>query len=1490
MAGSTTTLPSGAPIASQMCVVISSVATYRLQFRYSVYALPAATMLQVMNITLRNVVTRAFRVMAQLVKEVSNTGVISESYLQADFTPSGPPSCFDMCRHSGIKDVRIAWVKFVCYTGTSRTTLLTVFALRVRQDKCADSRRETSEVTEMKFSASGRVKAVHDKVSTLEMNVIKKSLSQPAYVLTGTLSDMHPVKLVTMDGKTHHRPIGPYHNVPHPVLYNIHYWSVTNQWTAELILTQSNVRYRLKVLTINHVPLKDIDGTCARRRCKTCEVSEAKCQKLRRRGEKVGMAKGGVKPARCRRQSVKSSDDEAKCQKLRRRGEKVGMAKGEVKPDGRVPSVLVERGGVASNADERSEQLIRGDWCDVVAGLEEATSRRGEKRETVRQDDSARCCGFSPGEDAAAEETPPPAGRSCGTATRRREVRSRAHSSTTGRQTVHYCTLVLDIYGVTGYLCMFKCDVRDVCVTDVWSKGLATGSGAVRCSFSSDVIRLYVMWEVCVGGTRPGSLLRINANYRLSGLERQVYASSSATGCPWLQLYLHHPYFIAAWDMTQNESAESNALPDKSACSSTRAHTCTHCCTGSRLIGCYTSDRSHRSLPNNCRRRNVKVAGRRDAVDREGRPVGDCRHSRPHFPRQGRAAPSPASDLPPGVRLRQPLTITKGPSTIALTLNVAIRKLACLRSTLTGVKIKRTLNGTVSATQYCPLAVCGDAAGPTHVRRHFRPRRATCRRLATSASTRPTLPAIASCLTAVCSLAVASHLEVMEFARWPWCAIVTEASRVGLINCDPIAEVTSLYMYLTYLAPKRIREIFPVSDCCARTAVWLGGRRAGWRSATVARRSEQETSGPRAARGSGDATCRNHSLVQQPTEPFQLEARRVSCVRDAESCRRAAPAVTVTYNFSKAMLQFYFQNVPSPHANKVSVVIEVNMEQLRNEGEGETGYPRENPPTNGIVWHYSHFRKSGVLANRSATAGPQSLENYRRAECQRTAFLRTHQCNDILQVKQLYKPARWHYCPATCRTAVRQSAMVTCSLIGSPANKELVFFFQHAVANEIYVPFPESSVVDEKRGTRYEHMEAATGELHSLSVLVSGCSRNKRLIHLCILRHSVVALCSRSANTSDVKEVSLRGSCLRAKHSRSANVFPATGPALPPSAPTWRASGTGSHRLADCSPEIVFLTFTEGDVAARSTLYTLDGQTERRGSVKGDTATRIKSPIATKRKALNWLAVFSSHCVFLWDFQCSSLSVAIGCCLLENALSYLTGPFIIWQHRHGFYVIHVQAVNSLHNVIQRIKTGCLMKGVLDLDAFSRLVRQDVGAYHAKVLVPPPRLTRRKHTLNGYARFWKLALCLIGYRELRVSTVNKRDACYLNWQYSDKVAAPWLLDISYVYPHVNRVCMRPNVDRTRSVFRAPLPSHVAVVEFRENISISRQVIFQDTAGSFAYLCCLNCFLKRVNCLHTNHVGAMPMLPNSEGAGQIGKCLLMLTATNGNIQTAFECLWC
>ncbi|KAJ8875339.1 hypothetical protein PR048_023234 [Dryococelus australis] len=44
-------------------------------------------------------------------------------------------------------------------------------------------------------------------------------------------------------------------------------------------------------------------------------------------------------------------------------------------------------------------------------------------------------------------------------------------------------------------------------------------------------------------------------------------------------------------------------------------------------------------------------------------------------------------------------------------------------------------------------------------------------------------------------------------------------------------------------------------------------------------------------------------------------------------------------------------------------------------------------------------------------------------------------------------------------------------------------------------------------------------------------------------------------------------------------------------------------------------------------------EAEKRGSDKGDTTTHIKCALAAKRKALYWRAVFSSHCVYLWNFQ-----------------------------------------------------------------------------------------------------------------------------------------------------------------------------------------------------------------------------------------------------------------
>ncbi|KAJ8882716.1 hypothetical protein PR048_014529 [Dryococelus australis] len=84
---------------------------------------------------------------------------------------------------------------------------------------------------------------------------------------------------------------------------------------------------------------------------------------------------------------------------------------------------------------------------------------------------------------------------------------------------------------------------------------------------------------------------------------------------------------------------------------------------------------------------------------------------------------------------------------------------------------------------------------------------------------------------------------------------------------------------------------------------------------------------------------------------------------------------TAISHFSEALLEFY-------------ILMQPKLNRRRNEGAGETGDPRQYPPTNGIVRHDPHMRKSGVTRpgfehgspwwktnglNHSATAVP----NYR---------------------------------------------------------------------------------------------------------------------------------------------------------------------------------------------------------------------------------------------------------------------------------------------------------------------------------------------------------------------------------------------------------------------------------------------------------------------------------------------------------------------------------
>ncbi|KAJ8897854.1 hypothetical protein PR048_003207 [Dryococelus australis] len=65
------------------------------------------------------------------------------------------------------------------------------------------------------------------------------------------------------------------------------------------------------------------------------------------------------------------------------------------------------------------------------------------------------------------------------------------------------------------------------------------------------------------------------------------------------------------------------------------------------------------------------------------------------------------------------------------------------------------------------------------------------------------------------------------------------------------------------------------------------------------------------------------------------------------------PNCDVRYDYLLAELERVGEAAPM-------TVIEVSMEYRRNERAGETGDPRENTPTHGIVWHDSHMRKSRV--------------------------------------------------------------------------------------------------------------------------------------------------------------------------------------------------------------------------------------------------------------------------------------------------------------------------------------------------------------------------------------------------------------------------------------------------------------------------------------------------------------------------------------------------
>ncbi|KAJ8895425.1 hypothetical protein PR048_000757 [Dryococelus australis] len=130
-------------------------------------------------------------------------------------------------------------------------------------------------------------------------------------------------------------------------------------------------------------------------------------------------------------------------------------------------------------------------------------------------------------------------------------------------------------------------------------------------------------------------------------------------------------------------------------------------------------------------------------------------------------------------------------------------------------------------------------------------------------------------------------------------------------------------------------------------------------------------------------------------------------------------------------------------------------------------------------------------------------------------------------------------------------------------------------------------------------------------------------------------------------------------------------------------------------------------------------ETERRWSVKGDTATRIKSPIAAKRKALTRRAVFSSCCVYLWDFQ-------------RRPYYFIGGKCVGSWNAAG---THLWGAQNVHGVFELLlEVGVVQQSLEDHLAYQVVPGEAVEVVHRELQVPLPQVvvqhaaTTRAHAI------------------------------------------------------------------------------------------------------------------------------------------------------------------
>ncbi|KAJ8872325.1 hypothetical protein PR048_025929, partial [Dryococelus australis] len=121
-----------------------------------------------------------------------------------------------------------------------------------------------------------------------------------------------------------------------------------------------------------------------------------------------------------------------------------------------------------------------------------------------------------------------------------------------------------------------------------------------------------------------------------------------------------------------------------------------------------------------------------------------------------------------------------------------------------------------------------------------------------------------------------------------------------------------------------------------------------------------------------------------------------------------------------------------PSANVPVRVMEVNMERRWNEGVGETGDPRENPPTNGIVRRDSHLRKSGDPAGLDSTflctLEPQMFDHWLLPK--RVASVTSHRA-----VSTSYL--------LPCKSAIGLESSRTCRVVAVQLNRATGYNQQH---------------------------------------------------------------------------------------------------------------------------------------------------------------------------------------------------------------------------------------------------------------------------------------------------------------------------------------------------------------------------------------------------------------------------------------------------------------